>query len=412
MPRRAVFIVLIALFSLGLLFGRPAFSETAEAPAPITAEEAAAFRQELASLKKEITGLREDLSWKDEDRKEGALKLVEQKVRDLFERTKETSEWNKYLFVIMLTLLGIGATIIIGIVPWLQRRQFKEDMEGQRAAFREEIHHARDIARGTREITDEARDFRDRAERSMDKAESYREKASTITEELVKQKAAIDEAIAVQIETALWEIEKKKEQAARFGQFMEQGRSAVAEGQNDTALKAYERAVEIDENSHIAWASKGVVLGKVGRHGESLEASDRAIELDPNNAFAWTNKGVALRNLGRYEDALEAGNRAIELDPNNAPFWTNKGAVLIYLDRPREALSSCEKATKLDPEHASAWFNKACAHSKLGQKPKMLDALKRAIKLNPELRENAKTDEDFEPYWEDEDFKKTVGEGQ
>ena len=48
MPRRVVLIVLVALFSLGLLSVRPAFSETAEAPAPITAEEAASLRGEMA----------------------------------------------------------------------------------------------------------------------------------------------------------------------------------------------------------------------------------------------------------------------------------------------------------------------------------------------------------------------------
>ncbi len=107
MPRRAVFIVLIALFSLGLFSVRPVIAQTSKAPASITAEEAAAFRQELASLKKEITGLREDLSRKDEDRKEGALKLVEEEARHLYELTKVTGEWNKFMFMVFYLLLVI-----------------------------------------------------------------------------------------------------------------------------------------------------------------------------------------------------------------------------------------------------------------------------------------------------------------
>ena len=43
----------------------------------------------------------------------------------------------------------------------------------------------------------------------------------------------------------------------------------------------------------------------------------------------------------------------------------------------------------------------------------MLDALKRAIELDPELKEEAKTDEDFDPYRDDPDFRTLVfGEGQ
>ena len=41
MPRRAVFIVLIALFSLGLFSVRPALSEIAKAPASIAADKVA-----------------------------------------------------------------------------------------------------------------------------------------------------------------------------------------------------------------------------------------------------------------------------------------------------------------------------------------------------------------------------------
>ena len=94
MPRRAVLVTLIAFFSLGLLFGRPVFSETAEAPAPITAEEAAALR--------------------------GDLKLIEQKVRHLHEITKITSERNWNRLLIMLSIIGIVVAVVAVYVPFIQ----------------------------------------------------------------------------------------------------------------------------------------------------------------------------------------------------------------------------------------------------------------------------------------------------
>jgi tetratricopeptide (TPR) repeat protein len=69
---------------------------------------------------------------------------------------------------------------------------------------------------------------------------------------------------------------------------------------------------------------------------EALEAYDKAIELDPNYVQAYNNKGAALVGLGRYREALEAYDKAIELDPNNVQAYVNKGKVLINLKREDE----------------------------------------------------------------------------
>ena len=94
MPRRALVITLIALFSLGLFSFHPAFSETPKASDPLTAEEAAALR--------------------------GDLKLIEQKVRHLHELTKITSERNWNRLLIMLSIIGIVVAVVAVYVPFIQ----------------------------------------------------------------------------------------------------------------------------------------------------------------------------------------------------------------------------------------------------------------------------------------------------
>ena len=60
---------------------------------------------------------------------------------------------------------------------------------------------------------------------------------------------------------------------------------------------------------------------------EALQAYERSIQLDANSAVAYSGKGDALYYLKRYQDALLAYERAIELHPNfaaaqNGKSWT------------------------------------------------------------------------------------------
>jgi tetratricopeptide (TPR) repeat protein len=40
----------------------------------------------------------------------------------------------------------------------------------------------------------------------------------------------------------------------------------------------------------MAWNNKGVVLAKLGNYNEALNAFDKAIEIDPKSSLAWKNK--------------------------------------------------------------------------------------------------------------------------
>ena len=177
---------------------------------------------------------------------------------------------------------------------------------------------------------------------------------------------------------------------------------------HEKALKAYDKAIELDPNYAMAWFNKGTALGKLSRHEKSLKAFDKAIELGPNYAMAWCNKGAALGKLSRHEDAMKAFDKAIELDPNYAMTWVNKGNALIKLSRHEDALKACDKAIELDPNFGGAWYNRACSHSLLGKKGEALSDLKRAIELDKLFKSEAKTDLDFKNLWEDDDFKKIV----
>ena len=103
MPRRAFVITLVALFSLGLLSIRPAFSETPKAADPLTAEEAAAFKKEI----EQIYNLAQQEAQKASDAAEDAEKEVK--------RAKEYTNMMTFITTSVLVLVGILGGIFIGI---------------------------------------------------------------------------------------------------------------------------------------------------------------------------------------------------------------------------------------------------------------------------------------------------------
>ncbi|MCC6476943.1 tetratricopeptide repeat protein [bacterium] len=181
-------------------------------------------------------------------------------------------------------------------------------------------------------------------------------------------------------------------------------------GRSEEALKAYDKAIGLKPDYARAWLNKGVALGELGRSEEALKTSEEAIRLKPDYAEAWVNKAAVLSDLRRGGDALTALEEAIRLKPSLAVAWHNKGIRLGNLGRSDEALKALEEAIRLKPDYASAWYNKACAHSLLKNKTEALEALAIAIKGDTKYRAMAKTDKDFEWLWNDEDFKKIVGE--
>ena len=157
--------------------------------------------------------------------------------------------------------------------------------------------------------------------------------------------------------------------------------------------------------------NRGCTLGNDGYYEEALKAYDKAIELNPDYADAWVFKGAALDELGRYEEgryeeALKAYDKAIELKPDDAKVWHDKGGALCNLGRYEEALEAFDKAIELKQDYGRVWVHKAYAYSHMGDKRNALQSLSKAIELDAEWKEYAKKNEYFSNLWDDEDFKR------
>jgi tetratricopeptide (TPR) repeat protein len=84
-------------------------------------------------------------------------------------------------------------------------------------------------------------------------------------------------------------------------------------GENETALTAIDRAIELNPNYALAYGQRGQVLTWLNRPDEAIAAAERAIRLSLNDPIVFEPyQALCLAHLaaGRYEEALSWADRA------------------------------------------------------------------------------------------------------
>jgi tetratricopeptide (TPR) repeat protein len=105
------------------------------------------------------------------------------------------------------------------------------------------------------------------------------------------------------------------------GFYNNMGRTLYHLGQYVDALKAYEKALEIDPKFIEALNNKGICIAdSQGNYPEAIRLFKKVLEINPKRAATYADIGIALLRSGKYPEAVEAieyFKKALELDPNN-----------------------------------------------------------------------------------------------
>eukprot|EP00656_Telonema_subtile_P051861 TRINITY_DN707_c0_g1_i1.p1 TRINITY_DN707_c0_g1~~TRINITY_DN707_c0_g1_i1.p1 ORF type:complete len:699 (+),score=142.19 TRINITY_DN707_c0_g1_i1:88-2184(+) len=94
------------------------------------------------------------------------------------------------------------------------------------------------------------------------------------------------------------------------------GRAMKDKGDLDGALKAYDRALQIDPNYHHAHNSRGNVLHAMGHLQCALAAYDRALELEPNSHHARSNREMLTSLLSEHPVSPKSPKSPVEILKN------------------------------------------------------------------------------------------------
>lgn len=103
---------------------------------------------------------------------------------------------------------------------------------------------------------------------------------------------------------------------------LEEGMSAVAMGELETAADHFKKATELDPKSFDAWHSLAMAYMKLLKYPEAVQAGIKAVEINPNDQFARVSLSMYFQRNGQIPEAeAEAAKAKIlswggKLQPN------------------------------------------------------------------------------------------------
>ena len=101
------------------------------------------------------------------------------------------------------------------------------------------------------------------------------------------------------------------------------GNYHLEDGQYDRAIAEFERALEANADHPLACLGIALALMHQERYEPSLAAFDRALALDDSLAVAYADRGILHDRVGRHDLALQDYRHALVLDPalGDGPGW-------------------------------------------------------------------------------------------
>ena len=176
----------------------------------------------------------------------------------------------------------------------------------------------------------------------------------------------------------------------RMGQEHE---NRVRREDNEIAVEAYKKALEIDPNYALAFAGlsraysqRATLLGLPRTWLDSaIVNGQRAIETEPALVDGYRALVVAYQRKGWLKKALEMNQKTAELEPGDTTALGGIGWVYWYTGQPEKALPLMIERWKADLVWAWGPFYVANAYFGLGDAIKAEEFYAKAVELQPNL---------------------------
>jgi tetratricopeptide (TPR) repeat protein len=116
-----------------------------------------------------------------------------------------------------------------------------------------------------------------------------------------------------------------------------------------------------DKDAELYWINKGKKQWYISKQNienglEAIDFFDKAIEKNPKSFIAWIYKGCIYKKLNLPDKAIQCYDNAIELKNDFIASWYNKGMLLaqVSLNQIEEAIKCFDEVLKINPNHPLA----------------------------------------------------------
>jgi len=150
------------------------------------------------------------------------------------------------------------------------------------------------------------------------------------------------------------------------------------------AIKAYTEAIANDPNNAEAYASRGKLLGQLGRSKESLIDIQKALELNPYARYMYDEQAKAKMMLADYKGALMDLDRALEQFPADSSLLSNRARVKEQANDVDGAISDLSLLISQRPNEYALLLQRALLYLRVNRHDDALIDVTRAEELSAE----------------------------
>jgi lipoprotein NlpI len=148
------------------------------------------------------------------------------------------------------------------------------------------------------------------------------------------------------------------------------------------ALLATTAACDKGSRDAGAFTSAGVTQRQQGENDRAIRDFDRAIALRPGLVVAWRNRGLAHRNKGDFERALADYDQATLLAPGEARLYVDRGQIYLSTNDHARAIQDFDRAVALKPDLAAALEYRGKTNFLLGNVAQAAADLQRGLRFD------------------------------
>ena len=164
----------------------------------------------------------------------------------------------------------------------------------------------------------------------------------------------------------------------------QKGNFHLEQGEIQSAIVAFQRALEIDSGYAEAHFNLSLALRRDKRLEEALFHAQEAARLDPGKSATLHGLGAILAELGRAEEARQSWLSAIEADPSHAGAYNALGITALQAQDKKLAEAYFRSALAARPENAQGHYNLALILTSDNRTEEAVRHLKQALQHDPQ----------------------------
>ncbi|MBI4039046.1 tetratricopeptide repeat protein, partial [Candidatus Daviesbacteria bacterium] len=128
----------------------------------------------------------------------------------------------------------------------------------------------------------------------------------------------------------------------------------------------------------------GDVYGRLGDKQTALREFQKAIELKPNYGDAYHNLGNTYRELGQADKALENYQKALEFNPKLWQSYQNIASLYFQSKQFDKALDFIQKGVLINPKNINLRVNLGIVYLAIGEKKKAKEIFDLVLSVDPQ----------------------------